>query len=162
MSSSKAAKSKEIEARDEAPELDPLSPVLAAAPGNVVSGEVVERKADGTVFVDFRQNTLGPLLARTLVEDIHCGASVLLSFDGGDPTRPIILGILYDRARTEGRTLHLKAKRIVLEAQDELLLQCGEGSLEARRDGKVSLKGRDVLTRATRTNKVRGANVLIN
>ena len=162
MSSSKAARSKEIDARDEAPDRDVLSPVLAAAPGNVVSGEVVERKADGAVFVDFPQNTLGPLLARTLVEDIDSGASVLLSFDGGDPTRPIILGILHERARLAGRTLHLKAKRIVLEAEDELLLQCGAGSIEARRDGKVSVKGRDVLSRATRTNKVRGATVLIN
>jgi uncharacterized protein involved in type VI secretion and phage assembly len=87
---------------------------------------------------------------------------VLLAFDGGDPTRPIILGILHDRARIEGPTLHLKAKRIVLEAREELLLQCGESSMEARRDGKVSLKGRDVLSRATRTNKIRGGTVLIN
>ena len=75
---------------------------------------------------------------------------------------PIILGILHDRARTAGRTIHWKAKRIVLEAEDELLLQCGEGSVEALRNGKVSVKGRDVVSRATRTNKVRGATVLIN
>jgi hypothetical protein len=158
MSSSKAAKSKRIEV----PDHEALSPTLAAAPGAVVSGEVVERMADGSVFVNFPQNTLGPLRARTLVVDIHAGSSVLIAFDGGDPTRPIILGILHDRARTEARTLHLKAARIVLEAEDELALKCGEGSIEARRDGKVSVKGRDVISRATRTNKVRGATVLIN
>ncbi len=158
MSSSKAAKSNRIEVQDH----DPLFTALAVAPGAVVSGEVVERKADGTLFVNFRQNTLGPLIARTLVEDVHPGARVVLAFDGNDPTRPIILGILYDRARTDGKTVYLKAARIVVEAQDELLLRCGEGSIEARRDGKVSVKGRDVLSRATRTNKVRGATVQIN
>ena len=158
MSSSKVAKSKRIEAADQ----DSLSPAFVTASGSVVSGKLVEQKADGALIVNFPQNTLGPLVARTLVEDIHPGASVLLAFDGGDPTRPIILGILHDRARTDGQTLHLKAKRIVLEAEDELLLECGEGVVEARRDGKVSLKGRDVLSRATRTNKIRGATVLIN
>lgn len=161
MSSSRAIKSKSIEL-EEVPPCDLLSSVLAAGSVNIVCGEIAIRESTGEIYVEFPQNSLGPLRARTLVEDLHLGAKVLLAFDGGDPTRPIVLGIVHERAGIQGRTIHLKASRIVLEAQDELLLQCGEGSFEARRDGKVNVKGRNVTSRATRTHKVRGATVLIN
>jgi hypothetical protein len=157
MSSSRAARSKRTEVETES-----LSPTFAAAPGALVSGRIVERRSDGSVFVDFAQNTLGPLSARTLTQDAYLGATVLLGFDGSDPTRPIILGILHDRVRNDGEPLHLKASRIVFEAKEELTVQCGESSIETRRDGKVSIKGRDVLSRATRSNKIRGATVMIN
>lgn len=152
MSSSRAVRSRLIE----------VSEAWGSAQASIVSGEVVRRAADGELFVDHPRNMLGPLPARTLVEDVQQGATVLLAFDEGNPSRPIILGVLYDRARTQSRTLHLKASRILLEAQDELLMQCGEASFEARKDGKVQVKGRDVVSRAARTNKVRGATVLIN
>jgi hypothetical protein len=138
-----------------------LELMLAASTG-FISGNVVSLQRDGQIFVDFVQNPLGPLPARTLTEDLHVGAKVLLTFDGGDPTRPIVLGIIYDRSRVQGRTLHLRASRIVLEADNELSLKCGEGAFEARRDGRVSVKGRDVVSHASRTNKVRGATVQIN
>jgi hypothetical protein len=157
MSSSKAAKSKITERRFNISECAlPLSPSL------IISGEVAILTSDGKIFVDFAQNSLGPLAARTLVEDLYLGVKVLLAFDGGDPTRPIILGIIRDQIQKAGRTIHLKADRIVLEAKSELSLTCGEGAFEARPDGKVSVKGRDVVSRATRTNRVRGATVMIN
>jgi hypothetical protein len=152
MSSSRAVRSSLIEVRE----------AWATARASVVSGEVVRRTADGELFVDHPRNALGPLPARTLIEDVQEGATVLLAFDQGNPALPIILGILYDRARAQSRTLHLKASRILLEAQDELLMRCGEAAFEARKDGKVQVKGRDVVSRAVRTNKVRGATVLIN
>jgi hypothetical protein len=49
-----------------------------------------------------------------------------------------------------------------IEAADELELRCGEASLLLRSDGKVLLRGRDVTSRASRSNKIRGANVEIN
>jgi len=161
MSSSKVARSREIDVEDTTSS-DGLTTALVLSSGFIVSGEIVSTTADGQVSVDYPQNSLGPLSARTLMEDLYLGAKVLLAFDGGDPTRPIILGILHDQARTAGRTIRLKASRIVLEAEDELLLQCGEASFEARRNGRVDLKGRDVVSRATRTNKVRGSTVLVN
>jgi hypothetical protein len=112
--------------------------------------------------VDYSGNAYGPLRARTLVEELFSGARVLLAFEAGDPARPIVLGVIYERAKTQGKTIRLQADRIVLEAREELLLQCGEAGLEARSNGKVCLKGKDVVSRATRTNKVRGATVLIN
>jgi hypothetical protein len=51
---------------------------------------------------------------------------------------------------------------IVLEAQQEIALRCGQSSLTLRRDGKIVLRGRDVVSRASRRNKIRGGSVDIN
>ncbi len=158
MSSSRAAKSKPTESAE-------LSARLLAelAPGaSVISGEVAEQRPDGEILVDYPGNASGPLPARTLVEELFTGARVLLAFEAGNPSLPVVLGVLHDRVKPKGKTIRLQADRIVLEAKEELLLQCGEAGLEARGSGKVLLKGKDVVSRASRTNKVRGATVMIN
>jgi hypothetical protein len=160
MSSLKVVKSSAIELQDSSPRI--VTAMVSAGPSGVVVGEGVECKPDGSVYVEYPKNSQGPLAARTLIEDVFVGAKVLLAFEMGLSSLPIILGILHDRARTKGRTIHLKADRIILDAKDELSLQCGEASFEARGNGAVHLTGKDVISRATRTNKVRGATVLIN
>ncbi len=125
-------------------------------------GEVCKVNDDGTFFVDYSQNVLGPLEARTVVEDLHLGSKVLLAFEGGDPTLPIVLGLVTDRIRRKGRVLHLKASTVVVEADDHLLLQCGCGKIEATRDGRLRLRGKEIVSRASRTNKVQGSTVKMN
>lgn len=149
MSSSKAARSKPTES-------------IPSAPGSVLCGEIAAVAADGAFTVDFPGNELGPLRARTIREDLWLGAKVLLAFDGGDPTRPIVVGVLSDRLQAQGRTIHLKAARIHLQATDEFSIECGEAKVEAARDGKLKLKGRDVVSRASRSNKVQGSTVRLN
>jgi hypothetical protein len=127
-----------------------------------VVGEVSKIASDGVVSVDFSANPLGPLEARTLVEDLHPGAKVLLVFEQGDPARPIVLGVIQDRVRTKGRQLNLKASKIVIEAEEGISLQCGEARVEASRDGKLRLGGKDIVSRASRTNKVQGSSVRLN
>jgi hypothetical protein len=162
MSSLKAAKSKQTDLGSRPKGEEARSALFAAAALGVVSGKVVSLESNGLVLVDYPKNHLGWVQARTLVNELQVGAAVLLAFDGGDHTRPVVLGILYDRVNTEKATLHLKASRIIIEAGEELVMKSGEGSFEARRDGKVNIKGRDVVSRAARTNKVRGSTVLIN
>jgi len=127
-----------------------------------VVGQVSSISPDGTFVVDFPTNPVGPIEARTVVEDLYAGANVLLAFEQGDPTRPIVLGMVHDRVRTKGRQLHLKASRIVLEAGEAISLRCGEARLEASKDGKLKLGGRDIVSRASRTNKVQGSTVRLN
>jgi hypothetical protein len=127
-----------------------------------VVGEVSRIAADGTFLVDFPANTLEPMKARTLVEDLHAGAQVLLAFEQGDPTRPIVLGIVHDRVRTKRRQIHLKASKIILEAKESISIECGEVRLDASADGRLKLAGRDIVSRASRTNKVQGSTVRLN
>lgn len=49
-----------------------------------------------------------------------------------------------------------------LSAAKSLSLQCGEASLEMHADGKVMLRGQDVLLRAKRTQRIKAGTVNIN
>lgn len=53
-------------------------------------------------------------------------------------------------------------QRLVLTAEREIVLQCGEASITLTRAGKVVIKGSYVASRSTGTNKIKGAAVEIN
>lgn len=54
------------------------------------------------------------------------------------------------------------AARIELEAGQTLSLKCGEASIDLRADGKVMVRGEDVLLRAKGTQRIRAGTVSIN
>jgi len=53
-------------------------------------------------------------------------------------------------------------KRITLEAQDEIVLQCGQASITLRRNGRIVIRGTYVESRSKGTNRIKGGSVLIN
>ena len=56
----------------------------------------------------------------------------------------------------------LDGRRVVLEAHDEIVLRCGESSISLRKDGKVVIRGRELVSRAAEINKIKGGAVHIN
>ncbi|MEM7056551.1 MAG: hypothetical protein AAF557_03110 [Pseudomonadota bacterium] len=55
-----------------------------------------------------------------------------------------------------------KIKRKVVEADSELVLRCGKSSVTLCADGRVTIKGKQLLSRAEGQNRVQGASVLLN
>lgn len=51
---------------------------------------------------------------------------------------------------------------LVLEARSRLTLRVGDGSITLGGDGRILLKGRDLVSHAARTNRIRGGSVEIN
>ena len=51
---------------------------------------------------------------------------------------------------------------ITIEATETLSLKCGEASIDLRADGKVMVRGEDVLLRAKGTQRIRAGTVSIN
>lgn len=66
------------------------------------------------------------------------------------PTPPLPL-----EARVDGQ-------RVVIEAQDEVVIKCGRATITLRRNGKIIIKGDYVETRATGTNRIKGGSVQVN
>jgi hypothetical protein len=102
------------------------------------------------------------------------GRKVLLVFEKGDPQRPIIVGLMEspledllsfqvaaEKAK-EVKDILIDGRRITIEAEDEVLLKCGKGSILIRKDGKIIIKGTDLLSRSSGRHRVRGASVGIN
>ncbi len=132
-------------------------------PGISQAGVFVGLNADGYPMVDYSGNTLGPIVARTAISTADPGDTVLLVFECGDPARPIIIGVVRDRFEPRfPHAVKITGKEILLEGAETVSLCSGESRLTLRKDGRVTLKGKEVLTRASRTNRVRGATVKIN
>jgi hypothetical protein len=123
------------------------------------AGRVARIEANGSVLVDFRGNERGPIRARVATSETLDGKDepVLLLFENGDWGLPVIVGVLRDgvRRREPKRTL-------AFEAADEITIACGKSSITLRRDGRVVIKGTELVSRASGTNKIRGAAVKIN
>ena len=53
-------------------------------------------------------------------------------------------------------------ERMTIEATQMLTLRCGESSIDLRADGKIMIRGEDVLVRAKGTQRIRAGTVSIN
>ncbi len=131
--------------------------------GTVIIGRIVVRDSSG-VAIDFPGNASGaPLPARSTVGGDHLmvGQQVVLVFENGDLFRPIILGALESPATTMVRA-ELDGERVVVNAEQEIVLRCGEASLTLTRAGKVLIRGSYILARSSGANRIKGATVEIN
>ena len=99
------------------------------------------------------------------------GATVLVLYEDGDPTRPIIIGVVQEpapsrRAPSPAPATTVEAQvdneRLTLTAEREIVLRCGDASITLTRAGKVIIKGNYVLSRSTGYNKIKGAAIDIN
>jgi hypothetical protein len=52
--------------------------------------------------------------------------------------------------------------RVVLDAQEEVVLRCREASITLRRNGRVVIRGTYVETRSRGVNRIKGGSVQIN
>ena len=53
-------------------------------------------------------------------------------------------------------------RRVVIDAEDEVVIRCGKASITLRRNGRVIIQGTHVETRAEGVNRVKGGSVQIN
>jgi hypothetical protein len=130
-----------------------------ATKGGACIGRVVRIEANGDVLVDFRGNRRGPIRARVATTEELGGAaqSVLLIFEDGNACFPVVAGVVRENIQRQ------EPKRsLTLEATSELTITCGKSSITLRRDGRVVIKGTELVSRASGTNKIRGATVKIN
>lgn len=97
----------------------------------------------------------------------------VLLLEGGDPSRPIVVALLRSRTPLVDAILaeplpdaekiaRVDGRRVVVEGKDEVVLRCGRASLTLQRDGKVVLRGVNVVSQAEQVHKVRGGKVQIN
>jgi len=143
--------------------------------GGVAAGWIHALYDDGTILVVIPSSSQHPCRAGTLVAvgPSDVGREVILAFTPERGDRPVILGLVAERGRSaekagidlersdvedvrmDGRSVHLKAA-------DEIILECGQGSIRLRKDGKIIVKGLQIVSRAKGVNKIKGAAVSIN
>ncbi|KPJ92436.1 MAG: hypothetical protein AMJ53_09390 [Gammaproteobacteria bacterium SG8_11] len=148
----------------------------------VVIGEistVADEQDDQKIFVNFSGNPYAtPLLAMSTIKlnSLDSGKQVVLSFDQGNPLRPIIMGVLQNSepsveelaidisSALGGEKLQAKldGDQVTLTAEKEIVLQCGKSSITLTKAGKIIIRGEYLLSRSTGVNKIKGGSVQIN
>ena len=64
--------------------------------------------------------------------------------------------------QSKGVEARLDGKRVVLEAEQEIVLRCGDASITLTRDGKILVRGAYVETHSRGVNRIKGGAVKIN
>lgn len=154
--------------------------VLAAAGSGVCVGHVVECGQSGQVLVEFDDGQpkearfVAGLGRHELAEAVQSGREVLIVFERGDSERPIILAFmenaserqvspqLDENLRERPRQAVVDGEKVRIEAQKEIVLECGKGSITIRRDGKILIKGTHLVSRSSGPHRIKGAHVAIN
>jgi hypothetical protein len=100
------------------------------------------------------------------------GDTVLVWHSGRDVERGVLLGrIGCPRSNTppasqptplETRPSSETPDELVIEANKALTLRVGDGSITIRADGKILIRGSDLVSHAQRSNRIRGGSVTIN
>jgi hypothetical protein len=82
---------------------------------------------------------------------------VVLGRIAGSPAEPLVPdGEVQD---AEGKTI---PDTLLLEAKESMTLRVGDGSITIRADGKILIKGKDLVSHAQRVNRIKGGSVAIN
>jgi len=89
------------------------------------------------------------------------GDAVFCWAEGGDPERLLVLGRIGVAASTTPAAAPIPDE-LVLEARQSLTLRVGDGSITIREDGKILIKGKDLVSHAQRMNRIKGGAVSIN
>jgi hypothetical protein len=107
------------------------------------------------------------LLAGASPPVIKPGDPVLVAIAEHTHQRSVILGLVggaaVAAASDQPEDAHrIRHRRIHVEATEELILKCGDAHIQIRGDGKVTIRGEHILSRATVTHKIKGGSVAIN
>jgi len=132
----------------------------------IVIGTLLELDVIGCPRVDFPGNGRGALTARTLVvlDSSKVGREVALMFEDGDPSKPMVLGILHRPGRPDPKPVQVQVdgESVVLTGKREIVLKCGKASITLTRAGKILLRGAYVSSRSSGVNRIKGGSVQIN
>jgi len=134
-------------------------------------GNLVGLTGDGGFLVHFPNspdNQPVRALAAVEIQEDRLGREVALAFVDGDIQQPLILGFIQvaasEAASSESKLFEVQQddKRLVISAENELILKCGESSITLTKAGKVLIRGKYLLSRSSGPNRIKGGSVQIN
>ena len=144
----------------------------------VVVGELKDLNDQSQPLVEFPGNSFSHWIpARTTVQlkTSDFGKAVVLLFEKGDRTKPIVMGVIQPSleipfsAQAEEKTINsqplnaeLDGERVTLTAKKEISLQCGKASITLTKSGKIVIRGAYVSSRSSGPNLIKGGSVQLN
>ncbi len=154
-------------------------PIRPAKVDGIAIGMVRAVADDGRALVDIPTLGVSGVWASMVVvlQAQHIGQSVALAFEAGNPERPMVLGILVGSAANAAQATattalaaappapveaSLDGERVVLTAEYEIELRCGDAALILSADGRIELRGTYITSQASATQRILGGSVNVN
>lgn len=140
----------------------------------VAIATLLELLPDGRVRLALPAYDIADLCATPVcaLSALHEGGQVAVMFEQGDPARALVLGPMagvvqpaQTPAQTHAVPVHealIDNQHILIEAEQEIELRCGEAAIILTRDGRILLRGSDITSHASSTQRIRGGSVQIN
>jgi hypothetical protein len=136
-----------------------------------LTGTLVGFADDGrTPLVTFAESGGTAVRARAIIDlhGSHIGRRVVLLFDRGDASAPIVMGLVREDVMSAelDRPGHVEVdadgQRLLVTAKERLVLRCGRASITLTKAGKVLIEGTYVLSYSSGVNRVKGGSVHLN
>ena len=140
------------------------APAAPSRIDGVLVGVLVAIEASGALRVMFPGAPEGGVLARSIatVTSADIGREAALMFEGGDPGRPLLMGLMASVPGDLRPKFTADGDRLELSAEKEIVLRCGDASITLTRAGKILIRGAYVLSRSSGVNRIQGGSVEIN
>lgn len=134
-----------------------------ARPSNICRALVNRILDSGAIIVQVSGGSDAYFTCDVLLSDgilkLKTGDSVLVVVPSSTEERGVVLGLV--GPYRPPAPLFRSVEHLTVEATESLQLKCGESSIELREEG-VLIKGKDIVSRARRIQKIKGGTVAIN
>lgn len=138
----------------------------------VVVGELTGQTPDGDPLISAPSLGLDARVARcaAVVDLSQIGLMVAVSFELGDPLKPIIMGVMQPQPQRPGGSRAVapieasvdRKRRVVIQADEEIELRCGDSAIVMTADGRIHLRGQNITSEADMSQRILGASVSVN
>lgn len=140
----------------------PLPLTMLARDAMLTLARITTLFDDGRVQVDAAgQRTCQVLCSSGTPYLLAPGDEVMVWVPNDPASEGVVLGRI-GASRAASAAPDEPPAELVLEARSALTLRVGDGSIEIRADGKILIKGTDLVSHATRMNRIKGGGVAIN
>lgn len=145
-------------------------PAPPAAPVHgVVVGAVTEHLPNGKVGIAIPSLGIEATVATPVCapDALVPGSAAAVMFEQGDTARALIIGPMASgsvaaQQPEPPREALIDRERVVIEAEQEIELRCGEAAIVLTRDGRILLRGAYISSHASATQRILGGAVHIN
>lgn len=138
----------------------------------VALGTVRHIDEQGAIWVQLADSgSFAPVkaLSTCTLTTAHLGAQCAVQFINGNTQQPLIIGLIQPSSAPSTATPTSQSSEISeieealhIQAQEEILLECGESSIRLSADGVIELRGVYISSDAAATQRLRGGSVQVN
>ncbi|HEU0068730.1 MAG TPA: DUF6484 domain-containing protein [Nitrospiraceae bacterium] len=148
-----------------------------ATNSRIVTATLVGHDEHGRPLVVYPPGSHGaaiPVRSAIVLEPMSVGRQVLMVCEGQESSRFVVIGVLQPEGQefalsppvstdaTRRIELDVDGQRVEIVAEQELVLRCGKASLTLCRNGKIVIRGEEIVSRANGANRIQGGSIQLN